>query len=348
MYIIWVNQKASKNYRERRRTTGKEVGRPSKYPVGDIHHAIHETVSTNTEIHAQDRRRSDRAEAQLGVSKLREKLAQKGFEYSRGATYNFLASRRQNTIEASRHHIGSTVHFYRPQNNLDSGHPHSHFANAQAKNTHEIAEFFNKEECSRLKIDHPVTFISYDNKAKVPLSLPVARSVTVLGVEGADVRLPNHNWSVAPGHSLIISGYATYTPHADKYYDNCFLVVGSTLHNPPSPVEHHQNLSHILHSINTSPVVVLQSDGGTDVNSRNSLHRMCLGYLAYLHQIELLIHFTRAPGDSPLNPVERTFAPLSRAMANEFYAHNFFGEHLNARKQVVDDQLCQKKLPFPS
>ena len=76
------------------------------------------------------------------------------------------------------------------------------------------------------------------------------------------------------------------------------------------------------------------------------MDRMCLGNFAWTQKIELTVHFTRAPGDSPLNTVERTFAPLTRAMANQIYSHNFYGEHLNSRKQVVDPDLCLKNFTF--
>lgn len=342
------------------------MGRPLKYPSDQVFSKIETLVSGETR--AQERRRTDKSETLFGVTDLQAELGKEGFEYSRSATYNFLSPRRKSSKEAGRHHTGASVHFYRPENNLESGHAHSHYANAQAKNLHQLQEILVDRQpvtnSSGENITKWITYLSYDNKAKVPLGVPATKPVKVIGMEGSEVRLPNHEWTVANKHSLVISvcvlqgtltnkqGYVTYTPGSEKYYDNCFLVVGSSLHTPPSPVEHHYNFQHIfdnfeeLKMATCTPIVVLQSDGGTDVNSRNSMDRMCLGNLAWKEHVELLAHFTRAPGDSPLNPVERTFAPLTRAMANQIYSHDFFGNHLNSRRQIVDKDLCKRNFVF--
>jgi len=173
--------------------------------------------------------------------------------------------------------------------------------------------------------------------------------VKVIGVEGEEIRLPHHNWAIAKGHSLIVSGYVTYIPGAENYYDKCYLVIGSDLHNPASPVEHHYNLLDLFSfkpPIMTTPIMVLQTDGGVDVNSRNNMDRMCLGNFAWSKSVELLVHFTRAPGNSPLNPVERCFAPLTRSMANKIYPYDFYGNHLNSRKEIINPQLCLKNFEF--
>jgi len=164
-----ANQRASLKYRARHRSTGNSVGRPHKYPPGEVFEKIQSIVSE--EVEAQERRRSSKTEALFGVSNLQSKLSEAGIKYSRGATYNYLAARRKSSIEASRHHTGASVHFYKPQNNEEVGHIHSHYANAQAKNIHQLVEVIRWDDWDNsnrlVPAQKPITFISFDNKAKV-------------------------------------------------------------------------------------------------------------------------------------------------------------------------------------
>jgi len=115
-----VNQKASQNYRDRRKsiTSVRTVGRPRKYPISYVVSNIESIVSGNSEIEAQDRRRSEKAESEFQVWKLRDSLAERNIHYSNSAVYNHLLPKRKNSIEGSRHIIGGTVHFYKPENNV--------------------------------------------------------------------------------------------------------------------------------------------------------------------------------------------------------------------------------------
>jgi len=76
------------------------------------------------------------------------------------------------------------------------------------------------------------------------------------------------------------------------------------------------------------------------------MDRMCLGNLAWSKSIELLSHINRAPDDSALNPVERFFAPCSKATVNNIYPYDFYGNHLNSKKEVFDKELCYKNFEF--
>jgi hypothetical protein len=64
--------------------------------------------------------------------------------------------------------------------------------------------------------------------------------------------------------------------------------------------------------IQSKPVLVIMSDGGADVNPANYPTLIMAGLLFKLLKLESIVLMACAPGNSPLNPVERAMAVLTR------------------------------------
>src|SRR5262249_35164876 len=158
---------------------------------------------------------------------------------------------------------------------------------------------------------------------------PATKPITQLEDIQVCTRLPDHDWTVAPGHNLIPSVMSIYRPFSDKYLGPTYISIGSGIQTPPSPFEHYFNLSKLFTEhkvlfsqtqISPSPAIaIFQTDRGTDVNSRHSTTRMCAGHFAWKFFAELVVHVNRAPRNSALNVAERSMASLTKAMANQIY-----------------------------
>jgi len=99
------------------------------------------------------------------------------------------------------------VRLCRAQNDLRKGHADSHFAMASVKHADELAALFGKQH---------VFYLSQDDKARIPLGLPVSQkqSAILMHMEYR-VRLPDHDFPIGEKHKLIPSVYAACEQRAD-------------------------------------------------------------------------------------------------------------------------------------
>ncbi|CAF1635953.1 unnamed protein product, partial [Adineta ricciae] len=139
---------------------------------------------------SDDRRRSETIRPCLTLDDLREKIKQRGYDIKRTTLYYRLLPHRASSIEGRRHNQTVPVRLRRAQNDEHGKHEDGHFATATIRYMKDLASIFGND-C--------VFYLSQDDKCKVPLGLPAARvQAPMLMHLDYRIRLPDHDWTVAP------------------------------------------------------------------------------------------------------------------------------------------------------
>ena len=129
-----------------------------------------------------------------------------------------------------------------------------------------------------------VTFHFQDNKAKVALGLPAAnKQAPILMRMEFEIRLPDHEFTVAPMHTLIRSVIdimeikeKTYSREAVTYSGTTYVAIRSAKHSQSCALHHLQVMNGVRsldefsgsfkNEGNDKPVMVVTVDGGPDEN----------------------------------------------------------------------------------
>lgn len=147
------------------------------------------------------------------------------------------------------------------------------------------------------------------------------------------IRLPDHDWVVAPSHKLIPSVYAGIqieenmfgNSKAASYSGPTYVAVRSGKHSSSTALSHVLDFEKILTlsefddiaKINGSvkPIVIFSVDGGPDENPRYA-KVVATGIHHFVkYDLDALYVACNAPGRSAFNRVERRMAPLSKELA---------------------------------
>ena len=277
---------------------------------------------------------------------LKEALEEKGYFLSRSALYYRLIPANVRSNDGQRHFSTVNVKLCRPQNNQRKLHVDSHFAFASVKHARELAGLFGGENCF---------FLSQDDKARVPIGLPISKkqSIMLMHME-YKVQLPDHDFPIGENHKLIPSVYAACLP--DKqipeqvgYSGPTFVSIRSAKHNKSSSESHRDDFNHLInlkefkeytHSgEEVKPLIFVSVDGGPDEAPKNSKTLLVWADTFKKLDLDACFIFTRAPGSSAYNPVERRMAPLSKMTASVILPYDTFGNHLNSSHKTVDLDL---------
>ncbi|KAE8743450.1 hypothetical protein FOCC_FOCC010940 [Frankliniella occidentalis] len=150
---------------------------------------------------ADRRRQSDLVRCRYTLKRLHEELQNSGFILLQSATYLRLVPRNSSTTEGKRHHVQSVpVKLCRAQADERKSHPDGKFCTASIRSVEEVVAILGPEQCFVL---------SQDDKARVPIGITAAnKQAPVLMHMTYCVRLPDHDFVVAPSHKLIPSVYA--------------------------------------------------------------------------------------------------------------------------------------------
>jgi len=141
-----------------------------------------------------DRRQSEIIRPCLTLDDLSEKIKQRGYDIKRTTLYYRLLPHRPKSIDGRRHVYTVPVRLRRAQNDDRGKHEDGHFATATIRYVKDLISIFGND-C--------VFYLSQDDKCKVPLGLPAARiQAPMLMHLDYRVRLPDHDWIVAPRHQL--------------------------------------------------------------------------------------------------------------------------------------------------
>ncbi|CAF2644129.1 unnamed protein product [Rotaria sp. Silwood2] len=299
---------------------------------------------------SDDRRRSETIRPCLTLDDLREKIKQRGYDIKRTTLYYRLLPHRASSIEGRRHIQTVPVRLRRAQNDEHGKHEDGHFATATIRYMKDLASIFGND-C--------VFYLSQDDKCKVPLGLPAARvQAPMLMHLDYRIRLPDHDWTVAPRHQLTPSVYAACLLSEDGdlgYSGPTYIAVRSAKHDQSNADSHAVDFDRLVNlkefekvardeTGQVKPIVIVTVDGGPDENPRFPKTLVASIKKFKNYDLDALFVLTHAPGQSAYNIVERRMAPLSHDLAGLILPHDHFGSHLNDSGVTINVDL--EKLNF--
>ena len=179
------------------------AGKPGRRPIGEeqpkLHTAILSIVTPGAG--ADERRRTEVFNAVRTLDELQSAFQERGFKLSRSATYYRLIPANVVHRDAKRHVYTVPVRLRKPQNDLRKS---MLMAISRwpplIKQVDELASLFPASL---------VFYSSQDDKARVPLGLPISKKQTAILMHlEYKVSLPDHDFTVGECHKLIPSVYA--------------------------------------------------------------------------------------------------------------------------------------------
>ena len=247
--------------------TRNKAGRPRLEETGlqGLAEAIYKIVVPDGA--ADERRRTETVNTLRTVDNLRVALAVQGYHLSKTALYYRLLPANISHVDGKRPFSSVNVRLCKPQNTQRKGHPDGHFAMAMVKMAKDLANLFS---------EHPF-FLSQDDKARVPIGLPISKKQTALLMHlEYKVTLPDHDFPIGENHKLIPSVYAACLHDKDgtvSYSGPTHVAIRSAKHNHSSAESHIADFNHLLnlnsfkeHAIMrydvVKPLVFLSVDGG--------------------------------------------------------------------------------------
>lgn len=201
-----------------------------------------------------------------------------GINVSRSGIYLRMLSRRSSSIEGRQHYAGIPVKLTKASTEAHKSHIDTGFAASTIRNLEELASMLGSEDAF---------FISQDDKARVPIGITAAtkQSPLLINMEYR-IELPDHDWVMARGHTLIPSVYAGIVVR-----ENNFIVQKGVSYSGPTYVgirsSQHTSSTALSHAVDfemlltlpefetltkkldgdIKPVAIFTVDGGPDVET---------------------------------------------------------------------------------
>ncbi|KAF2895144.1 hypothetical protein ILUMI_11031 [Ignelater luminosus] len=200
-----------------------------------------------------------------------------------------------------------------------------------------------------------VNVLSVDDKARVPLGLPVAqKQAPILMRYERQILMPDHDYLIAKGLKLIppVIDVLCFKDWKVSYSGpTCISIRGGAIDSSTAET-HRQDLIKYLHrdkmrdyfrsNNRIKPVLVVFSDGGPDEAPRNEKVLQAAVKSFKMLDLDSMFVCTDAPHQSARNPVERRMTPLSRDLCGLIITHDVCGTHLDARGRTIDKVLEKK------
>lgn len=292
-----------------------------------------------------DRRQTEILRTVKTLDDLVDGLGQQGIKISRSATYLRLLPRRGNTLEGKRHVQTVPIKLLRPENSLRKRNIDRMFAKSMVDDLNEICQLFGRQN---------VTFMSNDDKARIPLGLAAAslQAPIMMHLE-YKVRLPDHDFVVGARHKLIPSVYAECEVREDgnvNYSGATFVRIRSGKHDTSNAYTHAYDMHEIFETgkVKRKPILLIETDGAQDEAPRYPKPLACAVHLFRFLKLDAFVHVVNAAGLSAFNPVERRMAPLSHDVAGIILPHDTYGTHLDKNGYTTNIELEQQNFQAAS
>ncbi|CAF1644201.1 unnamed protein product [Adineta ricciae] len=294
---------------------------------------------------ADDNRRSQTIRPCLTLDDLREKIKERGYDIKRSTLYYRLLPHRANSVDGKKHVRTVPVRLRKALNDEHGKHEDGHFATATIRYIKDLAGIFGNDV---------VFFLSQDDKCKVPIGLPAAKiQAPMLMHLDYRVRLPDHDWTVAPRHQLTPSVYAGCMINDNNdvgYSGPTYIAIRSAKHDRSDANSHACDFDRLVglkefeksardYTGQVKPIVIITVDGGPDENPRFPKTLVAAIRKFRKYNLDALFVLTHAPGQSAYNVVERRMAPLSHDLAGLILPHDHFGTHLSDSGVTVNPEL---------
>ena len=203
--------------------------------------------------------------------------------------------------DAKRHVKVVPAKLSRPQNNLRIKHVDCNFTMASVKHARELESLF---------LDKNVFFLSADDKARVPLGLPVSKEQTaiLMHVEYR-VKLPDHDFPISEKHKLIRSFYAACEKNkacSIGYNWPTYITIRSGKHDKSSATSHIEDFGALpsldefkeacLKDGALKPMLFVSVDGGQDEAAKSTMTLETWVPIFKEYDLDIALIFTHAPG----------------------------------------------------
>ena len=218
----------------------RKLGRPA---VEESMHGLHTAILSIVipESGADERRRSEVFNSVRSLDDLKDALEKRGYLLSRTALYYRLIPANTHHVDGKRHVNTVPVKLSRPQSDMRKTHVDGHFAMASVKYAWELASLFSSEN---------VFFLSQDDKARVPLGLPVSKKQTAILMHlEYKVSLPDHDFPIGEQHKLVPSVYASCLQNKDRvigYSGPTYISIRSAKHDKSGAASHMEDFQSLI------------------------------------------------------------------------------------------------------
>ncbi|XP_065639521.1 uncharacterized protein LOC136072280 [Hydra vulgaris] len=300
---------------------------------------------------SNDRRRTEIVRTVKTLDDLVEELKNHGYNFFRSGVYLRLLSSRSLSTEGKRHAKTAPVTLIRAQNSEHKYHADTKFAKSSISALEELTAVLGPKE---------VTFLSQDDKARVPIGLTAANKQAPITMHMEyKVTLADHDFVIAPQHKLIPSVIAAIEIKKDcmekqavTYSGPTYIAIRSAKHDSSTALSHLEDINRINHLLAfesslftedgvSKQAMVITVDGGPDENPRYEKTILCAKTYFKEHDFDGMFVATNAPGRSAFNRIERRMAPQSHDLEGIILPFNHFGSHLNSRGKTTD-KLMEK------
>ena len=324
------------------------VGRP-RLETREENMGLHEAILSIVvpESSADDRRRCEVYNSCRTLDNLKEKLESIGFHLTRTSLYYRLIPANIHHRDGKRHHSTVPVKLIKPENVQRKAHEDRPFAKAIVYQVEDFAMLFDPDS---------ICYLSQDDKARIPLGLPISKKQTALIMHvDYKITLPDHDFPIGEKHKLIPSVYAACHMKDNKvsFSGPTYIALRSAKHDSSTANSHQYDFQRLteLDEFNQSiknkigeikPILLVAVDGGPDESpsSQKTLVAWCNQFRN--HDFDGVFVFCNAPGFSAYNKVERRMAPLSKDAAGIVLPFDTFGTHLNSSNKTIDEELEKK------
>ena len=191
----------------------------------------------------------------------------------------------------------------RPENNLRAKNPDRMFAKSSVDDMFELANLFGPKA---------ITFMSNDDKARVPLGLAAANlQAPILMHLEYKVTLPEHSFVVAPAHKLIPSVYGVFNiieKGEVQYSGDTFVRIRSGKHDTSNAATHLYDLAELFQcqEISLKAMFLIETDGAQDEAPRYPKPLSNADHIFKEFKLDCLIHTVNARGLSAFNICKRS------------------------------------------
>ena len=181
------------------------------------------------------------------------------------------------------------------------------------------------------------------------------------------VKLPDHSFVVGPKHKLIPSVTVNCAVVDDenmeigdykavKSHGPIMVAVRSNYHSTTSVNTHRNDLIKMIEDTDNAynmrsnaddkmkPILLLQHDGGCDLQVSNCKNIKSAITMFIKCDLDFYYDTHSAPNMSFINEAERCMATLSYRLSGIVLDHEHYGSHLDANKEVKDEDLCRRNL----
>ena len=281
---------------------------------------------------ADERRRTETYNCVKSLDGLKKALEEIGFTITRTALYYRLLPKNSRHIDGKRHVHTVPVRLCRPQSDLRKSHPDAHFAMASVKYARELCTMFDQSN---------VFFLSQDDKARVPLGIPISKKQTALLMHVEyKVKLPDHDFPIGKRHKLIPSIYAACMKKDDGelcYSGPTYAAVRSGKHDTSSAGSHSEDFDRLVNLTEFSkaakkddrvkPLVFVSVDGGPDESPKNEQALATWSSIFDRYKLDALFVFTHAAGYSATTKSKGEWHPFQR-QHQELCYHSTHSAHI--------------------